>query len=144
VKEPGSDNVQAHFAEHHRFYMTSLCFAEALGVLKRKMLGGQITKEEYFSACYVLIAYLRDGRICLEDTPASPEIFMQAEGLARLHGLDLSDAFQIITVKHGKFRTWAEESKTVLATADGDLEKAAEKEGLRAWNVEKISKPPVS
>jgi predicted nucleic acid-binding protein len=78
---------------------------------------------------------------CLEETPASPEIFMQAEDLARLHGLDLSDAFQIITVKHGKFKKWAEESKTVLATADGDLEKAAEKEGLRVWNVEKAPSP---
>lgn len=38
VPEPGSDNVRAHFNEHARFYMTSLCFAEALGVLKRKML----------------------------------------------------------------------------------------------------------
>jgi predicted nucleic acid-binding protein len=36
VPEPGSDNVQAHFAEHFRFCMTSLCFAEALGALKRR------------------------------------------------------------------------------------------------------------
>jgi predicted nucleic acid-binding protein len=143
VTEPtGSGNVRAHFAEHHRFYMTSLCFAEALGVLKRKMLRDQLIKDAYFSACYVLIAYLRSGRICLEETPTNPEIFMQAEDLARQYGLDLSDAFQIITVKHGKFKNWATESKTVLATADIDLEKAAEKEGLRVWNVERTPKPP--
>ena len=106
------------------------------------MLRDQLIKDAYFGACYVLIAYLRDHRICLEDMPASAEIFMQAENLARLHALDLSDAFQIITVKHGKFKNWPRESKAVLATADSDLEKAAEKEGLRVWNVEKTPKPP--
>ena len=37
MHELGSDNVRPHFAEHFRHYMTSLCFAEALGVLKCKM-----------------------------------------------------------------------------------------------------------
>ena len=36
VNELGSENVRARFAEHHRHFMTNLCFAEALGVLKSK------------------------------------------------------------------------------------------------------------
>jgi predicted nucleic acid-binding protein len=127
--------------------MTSLCFAEALGVLKRKMARKELSREQYFGACYLLIAHLTGAplRLHLDDTiNINLETFTEAETLAQKHELDLSDALQIITVKHGKFKKWANESKTVLATADGDLEKAAEKEDLRAWNVEKISKPPGS
>jgi predicted nucleic acid-binding protein len=77
----------------------------------------------------------------LEDTPTSPEIFMEAEDLARQHGVDLSDAFQIITVRNGKFKNWAGESKSVLATADRGLADAAKKEGLLAWNCEETTIP---
>ena len=37
LDEQGFQNVRSHFAGHFRHYMTSLCFAEALGVLKRKL-----------------------------------------------------------------------------------------------------------
>ena len=145
VPEPGSDNVRAHFNEHARFYMTSLCFAEALGVLKRKMLRNQLTREAYFDACFELMVYLDRGRIHLDDTPGGGlEIFLKAEAIAKKHKLDLSDAFQIISVKHGKefIAAAAQESKTVIATADLELETAAEKEGLRVWNCEKSPRPP--
>ena len=147
VVEPGSDNVRAHFQGHPPHYMTSLCFAETLGVLKRKMDCKQLSREHYFDACYLLIAYLTGRPLCLhlDDTiNISLETFMQAEGLAQKHNVDLSDALQIVSLKHGKkfITAAAQESKTVLATADGDLEKAAKKEGLRVWNVLNTTKPP--
>jgi hypothetical protein len=37
-----------------------------------------------------------------------------------------------------------EGSKTVLATADGPLENAAAREGLRVWNVLETPNPPPS
>ena len=145
VKEPGFENVRKHFQQHPPNYMTSLCFAEALGVLKRKMARKELTREGYFDACYMLIAYLTGPplRLHLDDTiNINMDTFIQAEALAQKHELDLSDALQIITVKNGKFKNWAQESKTVLATADCALIRAAEDQGLLAWNVIDSPEPP--
>ena len=74
VKEPGSENVRNHFQKHYRHYMTSLCFAEALGALKGKVHREELSREEYFYACYLLISYLRGGRFHLDETlKISPE-----------------------------------------------------------------------
>ena len=54
----------------------------------------------------------------------------------------MSDALQLLSVKHGKFYKLTEESKTVLITSDQSLAKAAKAEGLRVWNPEKESEPP--
>ena len=143
VKEPGYENVRHHFQKHRRHYMTSLCFAEALGALKGKFSRKELSTEGYFDACYLLIAYLRDGRFHLDETlKISPETFMEAEKLAKKYEVDLSDALQLITVRDGQFKNWARASKTVLATADRGLLKAAEAEGLRAWNVIDSPEPP--
>lgn len=142
VKEPGFENVREHFHRHRPYHcMTSLCFAEALGVLKRKMERGKITREQYSFGCYQMISQFKGHH--LDDTLDVPqETFMQAEALTRKYNVDLSDALQIITVKHGRFNKAADESKTVLATADARLATAAEQEGLRVWNVEKTEGPP--
>ena len=60
---------------------------------------------------------------------------MEAENLAKKYDVDLSDALQIVTVRDGQFKNSARESKTVLATADGGLVKAAKNEDLWFWNV---------
>jgi hypothetical protein len=49
--------------------------------------------------------------------------------------LDLSDAFQIMSVKRGYFSSLTNDSATVLVTADNSLAQAARSEGLRVWNV---------
>ena len=143
VEEPGYENVRQHFHKHHRHYMTSLCFAEALGALKGKVHRKELSRDRYFDACSLLIDYLRDRRFQLDETlKISPETFIEAEILAKRHGVDLSDALQIVTVRDGKFKNWARQSKTVLATADGALAEAAKKEDLRAWNVIDSPEPP--
>lgn len=87
--------------------------------------------------------FLSQGRASRDDTlRISLEPFIRAETLAQKYEVDLSDALQIITVKHGRFKNWACESKTVLATRDGRLANAAEQEGLRVWNCLKSPKPP--
>ena len=68
VKEHGYENVCNHFQKHRRHYMTSLCFAEALGALKGKVRRKELSREGYFDACYLLISYLRDGRFHLDET----------------------------------------------------------------------------
>jgi hypothetical protein len=68
------------------------------------------------------MSYFKERRLHLDDTiNISLETFMQAETLARKYEIDLSDALQIITVKHGSFKNLACESKTVLATGDAGL-----------------------
>ncbi len=55
--------------------------------------------------------------------------------IAERSRLDLSDAFQILSVKKGYFSVLASESSTVLVTADKELADAARAEGLRAWSL---------
>src|SRR5437667_9077529 len=55
---PGSDRVTKYFHEHSGFHITSLCLAEALGVLKREVLKPSM-KEQYFRKCSDLLAYVR-------------------------------------------------------------------------------------
>ena len=104
----------------------------------------KISRNQYLGQCWLLLAYLRGKpkRIHIDDPEIeSLETFRRAEELAKKHDLDLSDALQLLTIKHGKFRKLVKESKTLLITADGSLAKAAEIEGLLVWNPEKESKP---
>jgi predicted nucleic acid-binding protein len=143
LRERGSDHLQSYFSGRAGFHITSLCLAEALGVLKRKMLHGDIPEDQYFASCYFLLAYVRDNRIHIDDVQiASLDIFSKAEKIARRYRLDLSDSLQLVSVKHGKFKSFVEESKTVLITADRSLAVAARKEGVRVWNCEEEAQPP--
>jgi len=128
IAERGSDHLNAYFANRSGFFITSFCLFEALSVLKRKMCKEEISRKQYFDACYL--------RIDDEPKVDSLQKFERAEKLAKLHRLDLSDALQLVGVKHGKFCKLAKESKTVLITADRSLAKAAKTEGLRVWNCE--------
>jgi len=143
IPELGSDRLNTYFA-NQTFHITGFCLFEALGALKRKICRKEIPQEQYFKACYMLIAYLQGKRIRIDDELKieSIETFMRGQALAKKHGIDLSDALQLVTVKHGKFCKLAKESKTILATSDQSLAKAAQAEGLRVWNCEKESKPP--
>lgn len=123
--------------------MTGLCLAEALGVLKRKLLKGDISKDQYFPLCYFLLGRVRSGRITLDDVELTDiNVFNKAEQLGRIYNLDLSDALLIVSVKHGKFGRYSGNSKTILITADRDLQAAAQKEGLKVWNCEQAPCPP--
>jgi len=145
LSERGSDHLQAYFSGRAGFHITSLCLAEALGVLKRKLLRGEIPEDHYFAKCYFLLAYVRDSRLHIDDIElATFDIFFKAQELAKRYHLDLSDSLQLVSVKHGKFKSLVQESKTVLITADRALADAARKEGLRVWNCEEESKPPAN
>jgi predicted nucleic acid-binding protein len=143
IPERGSDHLKAYFARHS-FSITGFCLFEAFGVLKRKMHKREILRDQYFYACYMLIAYLQGKRICIDEEPEidSMATFIRAQKFANDHDLDLSDALQLLSVKHGKFCKLAKESKTVLITSDKALAKAAKTEGLPVWNCEKESEPP--
>jgi predicted nucleic acid-binding protein len=143
IPEHGSDHLNTYFAGHS-FSITSFCLFEAFGVLKRKVCKKEISRDQYFLACYMLISHLELKRIRIDEETEidSTETFIHAQKFAREHDLDLSDALQLLSVKHGKFCKLAVESKTVLVTSDKALAEAAKAEGLQVWNPEKESKPP--
>ena len=91
----------------------------------------------------MLISHLETKRIRIDDKAVIDNVhtLMSAQKFAKDHDLDLSDALQLLSVKHGTFSKLEKESKTVLVTSDGALAKAAEVEGLRVWNPEKQSRP---
>ena len=63
----------------------------------------------------------------------TPIVFKNVQDVAKKYSLDLSDAFQILSVKEGFFSGLVEESKTILVSADKKLSRAAKEEGLRVW-----------
>lgn len=116
--------------------MTSLCFAEALGVLKAKYFHKQsITEKGYLNRSYLLTVWVRDRRIKLDEVPLTgPEVFGEVEAIVKRYQIDISDALQIVTIKKGKYYNLAGESKSLLITADRGLAEAARNEGLIVWD----------
>jgi predicted nucleic acid-binding protein len=142
VKESGSEAIEKYMAAEHTstFYATSLCFAEALGALKSRYSHKGIDQETYFKAGDILRGYIGD-RIELADMDISDsEIFWEVEKTAKVYGLDIVDAYQIVTIKKDYFSRFPE-AQPILVTADSGLAEAARKEGLRVWDCLKEQAP---
>ena len=136
VTEDGSDLVRHYF--HSRSptkYTTPFCFYETLNALKVKwMYRDEISKEQYNRAAFELTTWFQASTRYTRDIDFSDStVFTRVRAIAERHSLDLSDAFQILSVKDGYFSRLANESRTVLVTADEALAKAARIEGVRSW-----------
>jgi predicted nucleic acid-binding protein len=137
VSENRSEELRVYWNREPTKFTTSLCFQEALTQLKvchfyRKTL----TSEQYRKATLDLCAwYGAVSKKVPELNFLSPEVFFAAQCTAEKHGLDLSDAFQIHSVKEGFFSNMSGDSTTILVTADRELAKAAKAEGLRVWSI---------
>lgn len=127
--------VRLFFQSNVNFCATSLCLAEALGVIKAKWAYDHISKEAYFDATRELIINAWGGKIEINNIDLfSPEGLAPVEVLAKKHTLDLSDALQLHTILRGRYSVLGPNSASVLITADAKLAKAAKLEGIRAWN----------
>lgn len=135
--EPGSFIVREYFGSRATKYTTPFCFYEAMNALKGKWkYKGQLTIDQYLEATFRLTAWYGASSSQVKDLNfTEPKTFAEAKEIAQRNQLDLSDAFQILSVKRGYFSVLVNESSTVLVTADGDLAIAARTEGLRAWNL---------
>jgi hypothetical protein len=123
------------------FRATSLCFAEALGVLKYKYLGGRDRDENtYFTAGDILSGRINEDIELVDVNIADSKIFGEVEKVARQYRLDIIDAHQIVTIKKDYF-SGLPHSHPILVTADSWLAEAACKEGLRVWNCLKGDPP---
>lgn len=136
VNETGSDPVREYFySRSPTKYTTPFCFYETLNVLKVKWLyRKEITKEEYTEAAFQLVAWFGANTRHSKDIDLNePKVFFMVREIAERHTLDLSDAFQIVSVKEGYFSHLINDSQTVLVTADEALAKAAKTEGIKSW-----------
>ncbi len=129
LRESGSAELADFLRGKEPYYTTSLCFGEALGVLKRKWRYKEISQNEYVNEAHMLRAWIT-GRVVkllpidITDLPT----FYEAADLSRKYAIDLSDSLQIVALKRSGL------ADAVLITTDGDLVKATRTESLAAWN----------
>jgi predicted nucleic acid-binding protein len=141
VKENGSDILEGYLQNQATRYTTLLCFYEALTVLKVKWLykkdpKDSITRDQYLEAAYSMSAWFTHVSRRYKDLDfLSHDVFHNARSIAERYCVDLSDAFQILSVKEGCFSGLAGDSKTLLVTADKKLAVVAKKEGICAWYI---------
>ena len=142
AEEPMSDVVRSYFQSRATKYTSPFCFYEALNSLKSKWIHrAQLTREQYIDAAFRLTAWYGAATERIRDLDfTDPMVFVSAKQLVERTGLDLSDAFQIVSVKEGYFSHLVNDSKTVLVTADKLLAAAARAEGLRVWSA--MEEPP--
>lgn len=94
----------------------------------------ELSKTEYLEASFRLLAWFGAATRYGKDLNFNdPVAYFKVREVADRYSLDLSDSFQIMSVKEGCFSALINESQTVLATADEALARAARAEGLRAW-----------
>jgi predicted nucleic acid-binding protein len=135
IDESGSGIIQAYVQSEPTTYTTPFCFFEALNVLKVKWLyRKEISKEKYHDVSLTLTSWFSGSSKRIRDLDfTDPLVFMEVKNLSDKYSLDLSDAFQILSVQKGFFSSLARDSKTILVTADESLAHAARNEGLRVW-----------
>lgn len=135
VDEDSSDTVREFVRTEPTRYVTPLCFYEALSVLKVKhFYRKELTRAQYDDAIFSLVAWFAHISEQIKELDfMSPSVLKEAQAIAQRYNLDISDAFQILSVKEGFFSRLVGDSRTVLVTADKNLAAAARSEGLKAW-----------
>ena len=136
VDEDGSQIIREYINKHAIFHTTSLCFAEALGVLKAKYFyRKKISEEQYLRASTNLLIYVLQEAIKIKDIDiAHLDVIREVRELVKKYSIDISDAFQIYSLKKGILSVFGGDSQPILITADKKLAKAVKAEGLTVWN----------
>jgi predicted nucleic acid-binding protein len=133
-EEPGREVLRAYYRSHSSRYSTSFCVAEALSAFKQKFLRNKITRAEYIKDVRNFIRTVIGGNLQIDEVNLlKPIVVTEAERLITKYDIDFIDCFQIVTVLHGQFRVFCDESKSILITADRELAKVARAEGARVW-----------
>jgi predicted nucleic acid-binding protein len=134
IDELGSKELRQYWRIQATRYTTPFCFYETLGVLKQRV-PKVLTREQYFDAASRLHAWFRVSSSQINDIDFTQvDVFRDAKDLAQSYDLDLSDAFQLLTLQAGFFAPLVGGSATLLVTADGKLAKAARCLKLPVWD----------
>jgi predicted nucleic acid-binding protein len=119
VDEPGSDILRSYWKTQATRYTTPFCFYETLGALKRHRLRDTLTKDAYLRSATDLVAWFRASHSRINDLDFTDiEVFRDAKELATDTDLDLSDAFQLLSLQAGYFAGLVGDSTTLPVTAD--------------------------
>jgi predicted nucleic acid-binding protein len=134
--EYGSDEIKTFFhSSSPTKYTTPFCLYEALNGLKSKWLNrSELTAKQYTDNALRLVAWYgacdHHGKdIELTD----PSVIARVMERVSRASIDISDAFQIESLRSGYFSPLARESATLLVTADRRLSQVARDEGLKTW-----------
>jgi predicted nucleic acid-binding protein len=144
VDEPRSEVLRKWWNEESTKYTSPLCFFESLNAYKSKWLfRAELNHDQYRKACFDTYLWYQAAVRHVTDMEFNDHaVFQEAYLLALKHSMDLSDAFQVLSVKSGYFSVLANDSKTILCTGDAALAAVARSEGLKAWDF-KTESPPI-
>ena len=107
---------------------------ETLSAFKSKYLRKRISEEQYIRYVKDFIGNVIGVNLRIDEVSILlPVVRTEAERLIKAHAIDFLDAFQIVTVLHGRYQHMVAESQSILITADRSLAKAARAEGARVW-----------
>lgn len=135
VDEPGSDALRQYWGIPGTRYTTPFCLYETLGVLKRHKVSGKLPMDDYLRNATDLVHWFRASHSRLKDIDfTEPRIFSRARVVVEQFDLDLSDAFQLLSLEEGYFSGLKGESAPRLVTADEGLANAARELGVKVWN----------
>jgi predicted nucleic acid-binding protein len=135
IDEPGSEVLRQYWNAQATRYTTPFCLYETLGILKRHMAKGRMTKAEYLKHATHAVSYFRATQRQMRDIEFTEhEFFREARELVEQTDLDLSDAFQLLSLQIGFFRHLDGGSKTLLVTADEKLAEVARSRKLPVWD----------
>ena len=144
VIEAGSKELHDHCGKQGIICATtSFCFYEAMGVLKTKWVKknrpDHISEETYLAASEELCALVDDGVIQIEEVLIyNRETFNKSEKLTKKYKIDLSDSFQLISIKEGMLAQLKTSIKPELISEDGGVHKAAVGEGLKVLRINEL------
>jgi predicted nucleic acid-binding protein len=137
TNEAGSNEVRKYFhSQGGNKCTTTICYYETLTVLKRKRFyrrpPNSITDDEYHRAAFELSAWFSMSSENVRNLElVNSKTFPEVQSLARKYSLDLSDAFQILSVTKSVYSPMIGESQTTLVTADKKLAAAARSECVK-------------
>ncbi len=138
IIEEGSERLADYRRDNSNFGTINLCITEALTVIKSKHFGSKknrsLNLDGYLIVANRLKVMLGHKTIrAFEFDFLSNRNFTEACHLVKNHGIDLIDAFQLLSVSSGPFSSLTGKSHTLFITADENLSKAAQNEGIETW-----------
>lgn len=143
IEEEYSSRVRDYMFDPERSWRvcTSYCFAEALGALKLRNKRAELSNKGYLAGCRKLIRFVREDSLeVIEGQFSSLKAFAEVERIVKAYPIDFLDALQLISVKES-WSHLAPLSQPILVTADGDLAKAADNEGIKFWYCRETHRP---
>jgi predicted nucleic acid-binding protein len=136
IKEEGSDNLLEYCGRYPVFDTTSLCFSEAVGYLKSlRYFQNEISDDMYLAASDQLLAMLKDEVIRINNANLyDTKDWLGVEELIEKYSIDISEAFQVYSIKHSFFSEAEKYPAPVLITGDTNLAATLRAENIPVWN----------